>query len=94
MSVDIESSHLLLPLPVYEAAYGGNSLWVMAGAHRVSASCAKNGLVPRAKQSKLESVKGKCVVRCGKGNNAAADQLSLARDIEALGHFTSAKRSR
>src|SRR5665213_2159781 len=46
---------LLFPLPVYEAAYGGNSLWVMAGAHRVSASWRQDGMVPAARQSNLES---------------------------------------
>jgi hypothetical protein len=53
---------------VYDAAYGGNSLWAMAGTHRVSASCAQDDLVPGTTQSKLESVKAIYffVVRCGK----------------------------
>jgi hypothetical protein len=61
---------------VYEAAYGGNSLWAMAGAHRISASCAQDGLVPAAKQSKLESVEYFCVVRCGNGNNGLMHQAT------------------
>jgi hypothetical protein len=79
MSVDIESSHLLLPLPVYEAAYGSNSLWVMAGAHRVSASCAQDGPVLVARQSKLESVKEKNIFAlCAAANGIPlADQLLL-----------------
>jgi hypothetical protein len=63
---------------VYEAAYGGNSLWAMAGAHRISASCAQDGLVPAAKQSKLESVKEKIFLRCAlrQGECRATDQPS------------------
>ena len=37
-SVDIQIRHWRFPLPVYEAAYGGISLWVLAGTHRVDAS--------------------------------------------------------
>jgi hypothetical protein len=78
MSVDIKSRHVPLPLPVYEAAYGGNSLWVMAGAHRVSVSCAQDGLVPAARQSKLESVEEKIFLRCALRQRecGASDQLS------------------
>jgi hypothetical protein len=78
---------MLLPLPVYEAAYGGNSLWAMAGAHRVSASCAQDGLVPAAKQSNLESVKYFCVVRCGKGSAHSADQYSPERAYSGIYAF-------
>jgi hypothetical protein len=65
---------------VYDAAYGGNSLWAMAGAHRVSASCAQDGMVPVGRQSKLESVEENIfsvgVVRCGKAGRG--DQSTLA----------------
>jgi hypothetical protein len=48
-----------LPLPVHEAAYGGNSLLGMADTHRVDVGLAgQHDRVPISRQSKLESVYG------------------------------------
>jgi hypothetical protein len=74
---------------VYEAAYGGNSLWVMAGAHRVSASCAQDGLVPAAKQSNLESVKENIFLLCALRQRECApvDQHSRERACGGIYSF-------
>ncbi|HEY0910989.1 MAG TPA: hypothetical protein VGD75_12235, partial [Bradyrhizobium sp.] len=70
----------------------------MAGAHRVSASCAQDGTVPAARQFKLESVKENfyfgCVVRCGKHLPSSRHQLAKStylgrRHRLAFAHFAS-----
>src|SRR5665213_2066108 len=52
----------------------------MAGVHRVSASCAQDGLVPGVTQSKLESVKEKIFLRCAlRQRECGANRLSSAQ---------------
>jgi hypothetical protein len=105
LSVDIQSSHLLLPLPVYEAVYDGISRglggWSPTGSAPVGA---QHDRLAVERQSKLESFEennfsNRWVVHCGSGAvvNPLRGMRALRRIVDPLcndGGFTLLGRSR